>query len=122
MNPERGQHGPLRKLRDAAYDERSRYGALNSVKPLKSLHTTHRTVPTLTLQHAEHIVQPDLASTTGRIAHSSTQQTLLALREVHWTHLCGLSTGGAIGLADAPPPWMEQNNRTKFERDRSFRG
>ena len=28
---------------------------------------------------------------------------------MHWTRLCGLSTGGAISLADAPPPWMEQN-------------
>jgi len=39
---------------------------------------TQRTAPTTTLQHAEHIVQPDLASTTGRIAHASTQQTLPA--------------------------------------------
>ena len=42
---------------------------------------TQRTAPTLTLQHAEHIVQPDLASTAGRIAHASTQQTLLALQD-----------------------------------------
>jgi len=54
---------------------------------------TQHTVPALTLQHAEHIIQPHLASTAGRIAHASTQQTLLAPRVVHWTRLCGLSTG-----------------------------
>ena len=37
-----------------------------------------RTDPTLTLQHAEHIVQPDLASMAGQIAHASTQQILQA--------------------------------------------
>ena len=45
------------------------------------------TAPTLTLQHAEHIVQLDLAITAERIAHASTQQTLLASRAVHWTRL-----------------------------------
>ena len=33
------------------------------------------TAPTLTLQHTEHIIQPDLASTARRIAHVQTQQT-----------------------------------------------
>jgi len=98
MNPGRRQRGPLRKLRGTACEERSRNGALNSVKPLICLHK--RTAPTLTYNHAEHIVQLNLASTAGQIAHASTQQTLLAPRVVHC--LCGLGTEGeAISLADA---------------------
>ena len=77
MNPGRGQHGPMRKLRGAACEEKkSVWGPkLRQATQIP----TQRTAPTLTLQHAEHIVQPDLASTTGRITHSSAQQTLPAL-------------------------------------------
>jgi len=57
---------------------------------------TQRTVPTLTLQHAEHIVQLDLASTAGRIAHAPTQQTLLALQGSALDQSMRLSKGGRL--------------------------
>jgi len=70
---------------------------------------TQRTVPTLILQQSEHIVQPDLASMTGRIAHASTQQTLPALQgsSLDLSMRSQHREEGAISLADAPP-WIVQ--------------
>jgi len=70
---------------------------------------TQHTIPTLTLQHTEHIVQLDLASTAGRIAHAT---------RIHLTDSPGppgqfigplyAVSAQTISLADVPPPWIVQ--------------
>ena len=78
MNPGRRYNGPLRKLRGAACEERSRYGALNSVKPLKSLHNALPLHLPYNTQNTSS--SSELGSTAGRIANAPTQQTLVALQ------------------------------------------
>ena len=77
---------------------------------------TECTAPAHTLQHAEHIVQPDLASTTGRIAHASNQQTLLAPGKCIGPIYAVSAQGGAISLADAHPPWIVQHSTCEHEQ------